>query len=466
MMSDCSGIDAPGRQAARLAPDAYAREFADCAPPLTASQAVIEAERCYYCFDAPCSRACPADIDVPSFIQRIAQNNNRGAAEVILRANVLGGICSRVCPTETLCEHACVRHARDGRPLNIGLLQRYATDDFFAHPGQPLFIRGPETGKRIAVVGAGPAGLTVAHQLAVAGHSVDLFDARSKAGGLNEYGLARYKVTDGFAAREVAWLLSVGGITLHAGKTLGKEISLAQLQASHDAVFLGLGLASVNQLENTGTEPDGIFEAVDFIADLRQCTDLRQIPVGRKVVVIGGGMTAVDAAVQAKKLGAQDVTLVYRRGEAQMKASEKERQWAQLNGVTVRLWATPLRFEQRNHQLTGVTFSVTREDVQGTATSGETFTLEADMVLKAIGQTFECSPVGQAVQLKQGRIATDENGRTSLAGVWAGGDCCAGGLDLTVDAVRQGKLAARSISLALAINDAANAISFQEHAHG
>lgn len=461
-MSNCSGIDAPGIQPARRAPDAYAREFADCAPPLTATQAVIEAERCYYCFDAPCSRACPADIDVPSFIQRIAQSNDRGAAEVILRANVLGGICGRVCPTETLCEQVCVRNAQDGRPLNIGLLQRHATDHFFARPGKPLFVRGPETGKRVAVVGAGPAGLTVAHHLAVAGHSVDLFDARSKAGGLNEYGLASYKVTDDFAAREVAWLLSVGGITLHAGQTLGEDFSLAQLRASHDAVFLGLGLAGVNQLENSGTEPEGVCEAVDFIADLRQCADLSQLPVGRKVVVIGGGMTAVDAAVQAKKLGAHEVTLVYRRGEAQMKASEKERQWAQLNGVTLRLWAAPLRFEQHNHQLTGMTFSVVREG----EISDETFTLEADMVLKAIGQTFDSAPVGQSIVLKHGRIATDESGRTSLAGVWAGGDCCAGGLDLTVDAVRQGKLAARSIALALTITDAANATSFQEHSHG
>lgn len=460
-------LDTPGICSGRQTPAEFTRAFADCTPPLSPVQAVIEAERCYYCFDAPCTRACPAEIDVPSFIQRIAQGNDRGAAEVILRANVLGGTCSRVCPTETLCEQACVRNVQDGRPLEIARLQRHATDRYFAAPGKPLFSRAASSGKRVAIVGAGPAGLTVAHHLALAGHEIDLFDARPKAGGLNEYGLARYKVADDFPAQEVAWLLSVGGITLHPGVRLGQDLTLSQLRDRYDAVFLGLGLAGVNALDGDAPEPQGVREAVDFIAELRQCADLSQFPIGRSVVVIGGGMTAVDAAVQAKKLGAREVTLVYRRGETDMKASDKEQQWARQCGVTLRHWAAPLRFEQTENRLTGVTFSVMTPTAQGVIASGETFTLAADMALKAIGQHYDPQPTA-GIQLLQGRIATDESGCTSLPGVWAGGDCCAGGLDLTVDAVKQGKAAARSIALALAIpqSDAANATLFQESSHG
>jgi glutamate synthase (NADPH/NADH) small chain len=215
-------------------------------PPLNRPQALIEAERCYYCYDAPCTTACPTSIDVPAFIARIAQDNVRGAAREILTANPLGGMCSRVCPTEQLCEEACVRNTNEDKPVEIGALQRYATDAFMAAGGAPLFQRAAATGKKVAVVGAGPAGLTCAHQLALQGHDVVLLDARPKLGGLNEYGLASYKTPDDFAQKEIDWLLSVGGITPHNNQRLGRDFTLDSLLASYDAVFLGMGLGGVN----------------------------------------------------------------------------------------------------------------------------------------------------------------------------------------------------------------------------
>ncbi|MBV7540031.1 NAD(P)-dependent oxidoreductase [Acidovorax sp. sic0104] len=452
---DTPASRACGIHAARLNLADYAVNFSDAHPPLTRPQALIEAERCYYCHDAPCATACPTGIDIPSFIHRIAQDNNRGAARAILEANPLGGMCARVCPTEVLCEQACVRNTNEDKPVEIGSLQRYATDAFFANPGAPMFQRAAPTGRRVAVVGAGPAGLACAHGLALRGHDVVLFDARPKLGGLNEYGLASYKTTDNFAQKEVEWLLSVGGIEVRTSQQLGRDITLDGLLASHDAVFLGLGLQGVNALgvaEPAAAGVQGLSSAVDFIAELRQSSDLSTLPVGRRVVVIGGGMTAVDAAVQSRKLGAEEVTIVYRRGADAMSASKVEQQWAQTNGVTIRHWAAPQEVLCEGGAVTGVRFAATALDAAGKlVNTGETFTLAADMVLKAIGQTYVAEPAGKAIALEGGRIATDAAGRTSLARVWAGGDCRAGGRDLTVEAVEHGKLAAISIHESMSV---------------
>lgn len=443
---------ADGIRAARLDPSGYAAAFADAHPPLTRAQALIEAERCYYCHDAPCAQACPTGIDIPAFIARIAQGNERGAARAILEANPLGGMCARVCPTEVLCEQVCVRNANEEKPVEIGLLQRYATDAFFADGGQPLFTRAAPTGRRVAVVGAGPAGLACAHGLALQGHEVDLYDARPRLGGLNEYGLATYKTTGGFAQQEVDWLLSVGGITPHCGQRLGRDITLDGLLASHDAVFLGLGLAGVNALGIAEPPAAGLRDAVDFIAELREAAatgDYARVPVGRRVLVIGGGMTAVDAAVQARKLGAEEVTIVYRRGQESMPASGAEQEWAQTNGVTIHPWAAPREVLCEGGQVRGIRFVATALQDGKLVETDETFELEADMVLKAIGQSYLPEPAGKAIRLEGGRIAIDAEGRTSAARVWAGGDCCAGRRDLTVEAVEGGKLAAASIHAAL-----------------
>ena len=450
MTTSASAIPATGDvRAARLEPEQYATNFCDAHPALTLAQARIEADRCYYCFEAPCQTACPTGIDVPSFIQRIADGNIRGSAHAILSANPLGGMCARVCPTEVLCEQACVRNTSEDKPVEIGQLQRFATDAYFAKPGAPLFTRAQATGRRVAVVGAGPAGLACAHGLARLGHAVVVFDANAKAGGLNEYGLATYKTVDDFAQKEVAWLLSIGGIEVRSNTCLGRDVSLEGLAADFDAVFLGLGLAGVNTIGITEPAVQGLHNAVEFIAELRQAANLASIPVGRRVVVIGGGMTAVDAAVQSRKLGAAEVTMVYRRGPQDMSASGHEQAWAQTNGVTIRHWAAPKEVLAEGATVTGMRFATTCMEAGRLVETGDTFMLAADVVLKAIGQTFVAQPLGALVELQAGRIRTDADGRTSHAKVWAGGDCRVGGRDLTVEAVEHGKVAALSIHAAL-----------------
>ncbi len=436
----------PDVRAARLSAQDYALRFADATPALTPGQALLEAERCLYCFDAPCATACPTGIDVPAFIRRIADGNLRGAARTILESNPLGGMCARVCPTETLCEQVCVRATQEGKPVSIGRLQRYAVDALMASDRPQVFSRANATGKKVAVVGAGPAGMACAYTLARNGHSVEVFDAKPKAGGLNEYGLASYKTTGNFAQRELQWLLAIGGIEVHNNWKLATAAQLDALRAQYDAVFLGLGLASTQQLGLPGENLQGVEDAVDFIARLRQASDLATLPIGRRVVVIGGGMTAVDAAVQSKLLGAQDVHMVYRRGPQSMAASREEQEWAQTNGVVIHHWLAPLEITAINGHASGVRFAH-QEQINGQLQpSGEEHFIEADMVFKAIGQRLGNPVLAQVgLDLDQDGIAAAEHGETNLSGVWAGGDCRAGGLDLTVEAVEHGKRAAYAI---------------------
>jgi glutamate synthase (NADPH/NADH) small chain len=428
--------------------------FADAHPPLSAAQAVVEADRCYFCYDAPCVEACPTGIDIPSFIRKIITGNLRGSAQTILEANILGGSCARVCPTEELCERACVHTAQESKPIQIGALQRHATDWLMDRDIAP-FARAAPTGRRIAVVGAGPAGLACAHGLARHGHDVTIFEARPKPGGLNEYGIAAYKVADDYAQREIGFILAIGGITLEHGKALGRDFTLDALRRDFDAVFLALGQTGVKALGLDGETMAGVRDAIDFIAELRQAPKDRVV-VGRRVVVIGGGNTAIDAATQARLLGAEDVTIVYRRGPDQMTATGKEQAWAQGNNVRIRHWAAPTRLisvkstEMQETTVTGVEFARTRMDEAGRLTlTGEKFVLEADMVLKAIGQSFvpDCfvsDPADGVPALHDGRIVVDADRRTSLPDVYAGGDCVPGA-DLTVAAVQDGKLAAAAI---------------------
>lgn len=431
----------PGIAPARLDATDLAQNFTDLHAPLDAHEALVAADRCYFCHDAPCITACPTSIDIPLFIRQIATGTAEAAAKTIFDQNILGGMCARVCPTETLCEEACVREAAEGKPVLIGQLQRYATDTVMGAGVHP-FSRAATTGKRVAVVGAGPAGLACAHRLAMHGHDVVIYDARPKGGGLNEYGIASYKSTDDFAAAEVDWLMQIGGITLETGKALGADLTLNGLQAEFDAVFLGMGLGGVNALRAEGEARDGVADAVDFIADLRQADDLGVLPVGRNVVVIGGGMTAIDAAVQSKLLGAESVTLVYRRGREAMPASRYEQDLAASKGVRFIFNAMPIEV-LGNGAATALRCEYTRAEGRSLTGTGETFDLPADQVLKAIGQTLSDTP--DAVALIDGKIAVTGAGRTSEDGVWAGGDCAAGGEDLTVTAVAEGRDAAEDI---------------------
>ncbi|MCE6962243.1 NAD(P)-dependent oxidoreductase [Cereibacter sphaeroides] len=435
----------PGVVPGRLPAEAYCRNFADVDPPLDAHEARVAADRCYFCHDAPCVTACPTSIDIPLFIRQIATGTPEAAARTIFTQNILGGMCARVCPTEQLCEEVCVREVAEGKPVEIARLQRHATDTLMAKNLHP-FTRAPATGKRVAVVGAGPAGLAAAHRLAMLGHDVTLYDARPKPGGLNEYGIASYKTPGGFAQAEVEWLLMIGGITLKTGVALGRDITLESLRADHDAVFLGMGLSGVNALRAEGEDREHVHPAVDFIAALRQAEDLASLPVGRDVVVIGGGMTAIDAAVQSKLLGAETVTIVYRRGQEKMSASRHEQDHSTSHGVRIVCNAAPVKVHG-NGAVREVEFAYTEDGPAGLKLLPETFRLKADQLFKAIGQTLGEVPEGLA--LEGGKIAVDAAGRTSLSGVWAGGDCATGGEDLTVTAVAQGRDAAIDIHAAL-----------------
>ncbi len=437
-----------GIEAGRLSTNEYASNFSDLHPRLDRHEALVASDRCYFCYDAPCMTACPTAIDIPMFIRQISTGNPLGSAQTIFAQNILGGMCARVCPTETLCEDVCVRNTAEDRPVEIGRLQRYATD-IAMEAGRQFFERKASSGKKIVVVGAGPAGLAAAHRLAVNGHEVTVLEAREKSGGLNEYGIATYKAVDDFAQREVDYVTAIGGITIEHGKALGRDYSLSDLSADYDAVFLGMGLSGVNGLGIEGEDLSGVEDAVDFIATLRQSEDKATIPVGRRVVVLGGGMTAIDAAIQAKLLGAEEVTICYRRGKQNMNASEYEQDLAASKGVIIRHWLAPKSIIGKDGKVAGIEVEYTAIVDGRLTTTGETGIIAADQIFKAIGQTFSATGLG-ALQFDKGKIVVDSQGHTSIENVWAGGDCIGTGEDLTVSAVAQGRDAAESINSMLA----------------
>jgi dihydropyrimidine dehydrogenase (NAD+) subunit PreT len=434
----------------KLTTEQYEENFSDIHPPFeNLTAALVEANRCIFCYDAPCMKSCPTHIDVPKFIKQITTENIKGSAHTIFSANIMGGGCSKVCPVEKLCEGACVYNLMEEEPIQIARLQRYSTE-IAIREKWPLFTRKPSNGKKVAVVGAGPAGLSCAHVLAREGVEVTIFEKEAKGGGLMTYGIAAYKVTPEFCQDEVDYILSLGGIDIKYNQELGKDLTLAELQATYDAVYIGIGVGLARHLEIPGEELDGVVDAISFIYDIRN-KPYHEVRVGDQVAVIGMGMTAIDAATQAKRLGASKVTMVYRRTQAEMPCTQTELDIAMLDGCEIIWLAAPKEILGRDGNVTQLVCSVMalgEPDASGRRSpveTSETMVLDVDMVIKAAGQMpFETLVNDNNLNNKYGKIVIDENGVTNLNGVFAGGDCVNGGKEV-VDAVQAGKDGAAGI---------------------
>jgi dihydropyrimidine dehydrogenase (NAD+) subunit PreT len=434
----------------RLSEAKYAKNFSDIHPPFENKEAaLVEANRCLFCYDAPCIKGCPTGINIPKFIKQITTDNIKGSAHTIFVSNIFGGGCSRVCPVEKLCEGNCVYNLLGEEPIEIARLQRWSTEKAIEDKWK-LFERKNPIGKKVSVVGAGPAGLSCAHVLSREGIDVTVFEKESKGGGLMTYGIAAYKVTPAFCEDEVDFITSVSGIDIKYNHALGKDITLDQLQKEYDAVYLGIGVGLANKLNIPGEDLEGVEDAISFIYNIRTM-GYPDVPVGDKVVVIGMGMTAIDAATQAKRLGASDVTMVYRRTEAEKNCTQAELDIAMLDGCKIQWLASPKEVIGKNGKATALVCDVMKlgtPDYSGKPApipTGETITLPVDMVIKATGQSPFLDLVNKnGIENNRGKIVLKENSATNIAGVFAGGDAVNGGKEV-VDAVQAGKDGAKAI---------------------
>ncbi len=438
------------RIAHKLTKEQYEKNFADVKPPLNMDNAVAEANRCLYCYDAPCITACPTGIDIPTFIKKIATRNFKGSAKTILDSNIMGGTCARVCPVETLCEGGCVYNNLDQKPIDIGRLQRFSTDWLFNNKIQ-LYERKPDNGKKVAVIGAGPSGLSCSHGLSMLGYQVTVFEGKDLPGGLNTLGLADYKITRDFALEEASFVTEIGGIDIKYNTWVGKDVNFDDLLRDYDAVYIGIGLGTTPKLNVPGEDLDGVIDAIEFIEDLKRGPHER-IDIGSTVAVIGAGNTAIDAATQARRLGANKVYIVYRRTQKEMPAYEYEYGLA-LGDECEFLWQTNPSRIVGDKQVTGielVRIELGEPDASGRRSPkpvpGSEFVVPVDMVIKALGQKSYDGFLGSIPDLKTnwGKVVVNESKQTSIPKLFAGGDCINGGKE-TVNAVQDGKMAALGI---------------------
>jgi glutamate synthase (NADPH/NADH) small chain len=434
----------------RLTTEEYQHNFSDIHPPFDNKEAaMVEANRCLFCYDAPCIKSCPTSINIPKFIKQITTDNIKGSAHTIFQSNIFGGGCSKVCPVEKLCEGSCVYNLLDEPPIPLAKLQRYSTEPAIKSKWT-LFERKPSNGLKVAVVGAGPAGLSCAHVLSREGIDVTVFEKEAKGGGLMTYGIAAYKVTPEFCKDEVDYITSLGGIDIRYNQSLGSDFTLQQLQSEYDAVYLAIGVGLANKLNIPGEELGGVEDAISFIYNLRS-KNYNDIPVGDRVAVVGMGMTAIDAATQAKRLGAKEVTMVYRRTQAEKNCTQHELDIALLDGCKMQWLAAPKEILGEGGKVKALVCDVMKLGAPDAAAkpapepTGETITLEVDMVIKATGQNpFAALINSMHVSNNRGRVEVNDKSITNIPGVFAGGDCVNGGREV-VDAVQAGKDGAKAI---------------------
>jgi glutamate synthase (NADPH/NADH) small chain len=450
----------------RLDEPSIAARMAEIKPPLSPQEATIEATRCLYCFDAPCIASCPTGIDIPAFIKKIAFDNVTGAARTILEANILGASCARVCPTQVLCEGACVMLDLEKDPIQIGRLQRFATDHVATHGINVLHAPATKNGKRVAILGAGPAGLGCAAELARIGYDVDVYEKKPRGGGLNTYGIAYYKMKPEVSLAEVAMIERLG-VRFHYGVVVGTDITIAELERDHDAIFLGIGLGGVQRLGIPGEDLPEVLDALDFIEQIHT-EPLAKIPVGRRVAILGCGNTAIDAVTQALRLGAEHATVIYRRGPEDMSAYDFEYELAKTDGAIFLFHAAPVAVLDEGGHVAGLRLARTViRDEKVMIVPGSEWTEPFDMVLSAVGQEKQASLLTSlfpALKLdRRGRVAIDPTTmQTSLPHLFAGGDCTSGGREV-VNAVAEGKKAARGIHCKLTSETTPGPVQHSRH---